>query len=112
MTILNALVMGWEADATMRGMLANPVEDTPQMYKYIDLGFTIFFCLELFLRILAGRIWFFMSPTDWGWHWLDVFLVVTSVLSDFARLSYCPCSEGHQKPQLFAQSAENDVVDP
>jgi len=82
MTILNALVMGWEADATMRGMLANPVEDTPQMYKYIDLGFTIFFCLELFLRILAGRIWFFMSPTDWGWHWLDVFLVVTSVLSD------------------------------
>jgi hypothetical protein len=37
----------------------------------------------LVLRICGGRLWFFISPSEWKWHWLDIFLVVTSILSDF-----------------------------
>jgi len=56
---------------------------TEQWHSTSDRVFAIFFTVELVLRALAGRGWFFVDPHEWKWHWLDIFLVVTSILSDF-----------------------------
>lgn len=81
-TIVNAVLMGYETDVTIRGMLQTPPQTPPGWIRRFDMAFTLFFVLELLLRIAAGRAYFFVNPQEWRWHWLDVMLVTTSVLSD------------------------------
>merc|ERR1712023_313191 len=49
-TLLNAFIMGWEADVTIKKVLANPPGDGPMLFQHADIGFTCFFTVELCLR--------------------------------------------------------------
>eukprot|EP00440_Ansanella_granifera_P038105 gb/GFBE01041343.1/.p1 GENE.gb/GFBE01041343.1/~~gb/GFBE01041343.1/.p1 ORF type:complete len:609 (+),score=146.40 gb/GFBE01041343.1/:1-1827(+) len=62
----------------------------PADWTEIDLGFAIWFCIELLLRMLADKLNFFIGEDKW-WNILDFFLVAESVVAllyDTGRLSF------------------------
>jgi hypothetical protein len=80
--VLNAGFMGYEADAATRLMWRDPPENTPDWFRHVDMVFTGYFVVELVLRILSERGYFFVNPQEWKWHWMDMALVVSSILAD------------------------------
>eukprot|EP00439_Symbiodinium_sp_Y106_P025873 s469_g3.t1 len=52
--------------------------ERPFSYKVVQYTYTVLFCAELMVRMVALRWQFFWSE-DWMWSLLDVFIVVTSL---------------------------------
>lgn len=52
--------------------------DRPFSYKVAQYTYTVLFCGELMVRVVALR-WQFFWSADWMWSVLDVFIVVTSL---------------------------------
>merc|ERR1712032_1281108 len=66
----------------MKAVLDTPNRaDKPRIWKVIERFFTSYFLLELLLRIVAHRLWFFTSP-EWKWNVFDTFLVLSSIFQD------------------------------
>merc|ERR1712032_952897 len=66
----------------MKAVLDTPNRaDKPRIWKVIERFFTSYFLLELLLRIVAHRLWFFTSP-EWKWNVFDTFLVMSSIFQD------------------------------
>merc|ERR1712032_985818 len=66
----------------MKAVLDTPNRaDKPRIWKVIGRIFTSYFLLELLLRIVAHRLWFFTSP-EWKWNVFDTFLVMSSIFQD------------------------------
>lgn len=78
--VVNAVWMGYESDTELE-------QQRGQEWSWpdaINMGFTLWFALELILRVSALRKYFFFGD-DWTWNWLDLALVVTSIPELFAH---------------------------
>eukprot|EP00439_Symbiodinium_sp_Y106_P025410 s497_g3.t1 len=58
--------------------MENQSFDIPQELRYLDLGFTIFYVLELLLKFYVHRLFFFWRE-DWKWNVFDFVLVAMAV---------------------------------
>jgi len=90
--IANTVLIAVNTDAQMRSMLqAPPRSAIPSWYGLVEKVFTIYFTLELWLRLIAQRLWFFASPEEWKWNAFDVLLVISSIfqhISESANVSF------------------------
>mmetsp|Transcript_32783 Transcript_32783/g.72958 ORF Transcript_32783/g.72958 Transcript_32783/m.72958 type:complete len:650 (-) Transcript_32783:267-2216(-) len=75
----NTLLIGIEVDASMRNVLRNPDEEKWIFFFIANLAFTIFFTIEIIIRIVALRSAFIFTE-DWHWNLLDAALVVISFM--------------------------------
>ncbi|CAE7949531.1 Cacna1e [Symbiodinium sp. KB8] len=58
--------------------MENQSFDIPQELRYLDLGFTIFYVLELLLKFFVHRLFIFWRE-DWKWNVFDFVLVAMAV---------------------------------
>lgn len=49
----------------------------------IDLWILVFFCTELFLRLVRHGLGFFTHEEDWTWNWFDFLVVVTGIFDQW-----------------------------
>jgi len=82
--LINTAIMGFEADATIKAALQRHGGRVPEWVVTCNLVFNIIFILELAFRIFALRVWFLISPNEWGWNVFDFFIVCSSIVTDFA----------------------------
>jgi len=76
--VLNALLLGLGVEYAAQGLPRDPL-DLPFWYKSLDMAFTIWFVLELSMRIVcSGRN--FLIGEGWSWNWLDLIVVTLDVL--------------------------------
>jgi hypothetical protein len=71
----NTVFVAYEADLSMRNLDTNG----PEYISHVNLGFLGFFTVELILRLLVHRLYFFAND-DMRWNVLDFVLVVLSIL--------------------------------
>lgn len=69
---INVIFLGIETD------LADPDDSNLGVWYYIEVGFTIGFCIELAIRIFADRRFFFQDR----WNIFDLLLVVSSCIDN------------------------------
>jgi len=75
----NAIIMGVDAQFAMDRALHDPLSNRPSFFIASDIVFTVFFCVELMLRILAQRL-SFLCGEEWSWNIFDATLVFISIL--------------------------------
>jgi len=73
--LLNALFIGAHTHVALRAEIEN--ETLPDWWTHLELAFTIWFTVELLLRIIAERVLFLFGDDRW-WNALDTFLVTSS----------------------------------
>lgn len=79
---VNGVVIGAQTDWIMR----NLHESTPEEYRVLDLFFTIFFALELVLRLVAEHTAFFKcSNKNMAWNVFDTLIIVSAVLEEIMQ---------------------------
>jgi len=84
--ILNALMLGVGAEYSARRQPLNPF-NLPKWYKDMDAAFTVWFVLELLMRIASsGRS--FLTGEDWSWNWFDLTVVTLDVLEKAILASF------------------------
>eukprot|EP00971_Amphidinium_carterae_P313583 6232363-Amphidinium_carterae.1 len=76
---LNALCIGLEVEDSMERVLHNPTQTKPRIYAILNIAFTVFFLLELLVRVYAQR-WSFLFGDDKSWNVFDAMLVAVSML--------------------------------
>jgi len=79
--LVNTLVSALGLDETVQASISDPPQPTWEGWEIIDNGFTIFFTLEVLIRVVADRAWFFLSPNDWAWNVFDFVLVCLSAFT-------------------------------
>mmetsp|Transcript_66846 Transcript_66846/g.157486 ORF Transcript_66846/g.157486 Transcript_66846/m.157486 type:complete len:582 (+) Transcript_66846:25-1770(+) len=60
-------------------ILMHPNEGIPDSFQYADAGFVAFFMLEVGLRLIVHRLYFFINDNA-VWNWMDFGLVAFSIL--------------------------------
>lgn len=76
MILANCVSIGLETDYAA----SNPHEDERKsIYGKLQIAFTLFFFVELVLKIAASRLRFFISP-DWRWNLFDIVVVVIAMI--------------------------------
>lgn len=71
-------------------------EPTPQAIRIGDLVLASFYVIEVFLKLLVHRAYFFWN-VDFGWNWFDFFLVIVSVVENLLAYDLSP-SEAASDP--------------
>lgn len=79
--LFNSAFIAYIADYEMK----NIGKDTPPMHTYLELIFTSFFFLELLLRLVAHRLFFFVNA-ECSWNIFDFVLVQLSLLDQGVTL--------------------------
>ena len=88
MIVVNGAYIGIVADNNMHAaldhysVLKKKVSfdvGVPEWTANVDLFFVLFFSIEIILRILAEELVFFFGD-DWKWSWMDLILVISSVV--------------------------------
>jgi len=80
--VINAALIAYAADYAAQN-LESP---TSRLVDAWERGFTVWYTLELFLRILAYRLNFFRGA-DWMWNAFDTVLVVNAIYDQVADLT-------------------------
>eukprot|EP00746_Dinoflagellata_sp_MGD_P018153 gnl/MRDRNA2_/MRDRNA2_14208_c0_seq1.p1 gnl/MRDRNA2_/MRDRNA2_14208_c0~~gnl/MRDRNA2_/MRDRNA2_14208_c0_seq1.p1 ORF type:complete len:694 (+),score=101.96 gnl/MRDRNA2_/MRDRNA2_14208_c0_seq1:77-2158(+) len=81
--VSNTMYMAWETDWVARS-LENP-EDAMPWIRSVELFFTIFFCIDLALRIYVETSSFF-SNKNASWNALDTLVVAIALLEEVMRM--------------------------
>jgi len=68
----------YQSDQGVRKALMHPQEDLPDWWDTVDEVWAIIFSVEIILRLLAWRLWFFLTR-EWLWNCFDLFLVLLAV---------------------------------
>jgi len=77
MIIANSSFIGIRMQLDMDNAQSNtPAEMWPE---YVELGFVVFFALELLCKLLAEDVYVFFG-TDWHWNLLDTILVLAALV--------------------------------
>lgn len=76
--VLNSVFIGYSADYARTHI----EEDSPGWFRVVDLFFTIFFAVELLLRMIAEREKFFLSKHSRLWNVFDLFVVGTAIVEE------------------------------
>jgi len=79
--VCNTTFVAVDTDLQMKSLYTNQPQETQQLFQQISRVFTVYFTLELLLRILALRFWFFVGH-EWKWNVFDLFLVFSSIVND------------------------------
>lgn len=87
--MLNTVFIGYETDVLMSCALEHPSGDEPSWLLILSRVFDVCFAVELLIRIVAFRIYFFYCR-QWMWNVFDSILVIVSLLEgvgdNFLRL--------------------------
>jgi len=75
---MNAFVIGWEVEDSMHRVLHNPLQEKPEWLVVFNALFTIFFVMELAIRMFALRCNFWFGE-EWKWNVFDTLLVAISI---------------------------------
>eukprot|EP00929_Paragymnodinium_shiwhaense_P060280 TRINITY_DN30123_c0_g1_i1.p1 TRINITY_DN30123_c0_g1~~TRINITY_DN30123_c0_g1_i1.p1 ORF type:complete len:528 (+),score=135.72 TRINITY_DN30123_c0_g1_i1:397-1980(+) len=86
---LNTFFVAYSADA---GMHQSPGEATSGFIYYGEFAFLVWFVLELILRMLHHRLYFFVNESA-HWNWFDFFLVLLALV-DTALQTFMNSSGG------------------
>eukprot|EP00746_Dinoflagellata_sp_MGD_P029428 gnl/MRDRNA2_/MRDRNA2_169684_c0_seq1.p1 gnl/MRDRNA2_/MRDRNA2_169684_c0~~gnl/MRDRNA2_/MRDRNA2_169684_c0_seq1.p1 ORF type:complete len:710 (-),score=121.64 gnl/MRDRNA2_/MRDRNA2_169684_c0_seq1:135-2264(-) len=81
--VANTLYMAWETDWVAQNL--QETEDSMPWVRGVELFFTIFFCLDLLLRIFVERT-MFLTGRNAAWNLLDAFVVFVALLEEGMRL--------------------------
>jgi len=58
----------------------NPGQQAPMMFSVLGIVYTLIFASELILRLFASGPKFFYGSANLGWNYLDVLIVISSLL--------------------------------
>jgi len=73
--VVNAMVVTWLTDWS----LSNDGKNMPPGFEFVDLGFLLFYLLEVVLRIWVSKGFFFVNDSA-AWNTFDLLLVVFSTM--------------------------------
>jgi len=76
----NAIWLGIETNASMIRALDR--QDKLKWWENVDMFFSIYFLVELLIKMIGLRMWFIISPDDRGWNLFDFGLVVIVLITD------------------------------
>lgn len=79
----NTIFMGMEADLQVKACLEYPPSTPPEWLTTSNTVFNIIFAVELMIRMVALRGWFWCARHEWAWNYFDTFLVAVSLVSDW-----------------------------
>jgi len=92
--ILNAILIGYQANGAVeranenyQSRINNQPDGgltEPNWIKVMDLSFTVFFTIELLLRMAVEDVAFF-NGIEWQWNIFDIILVATALLEEFFK---------------------------
>mmetsp|Transcript_7155 Transcript_7155/g.12328 ORF Transcript_7155/g.12328 Transcript_7155/m.12328 type:complete len:648 (-) Transcript_7155:73-2016(-) len=80
--LASAGLMGVEADFAIDAAMQTPKGDLPNWLPAVNFILTIAFAVEVVLRLVALRAWFWVAPYEWGWNVFDFTVVVISIVSE------------------------------
>merc|ERR1712137_413421 len=75
MVILNACMLGWEAEYQVDHHIENP-KLLPVLFRRLEVFFALFFSCEIALRLAVFRLRFFYFKGLAMWNIFDFFIVV------------------------------------
>lgn len=84
---LNTLILAFEADQDVKEALGGEQHRGVDVIHAVHKSIQCFFYLEIVLRILGLRTWFFVAKNVWYWNVFDACLVLSSFFADVVSMS-------------------------
>jgi len=75
--VLNSAMIGFEMDIGMQRAQEGRIDLQVDLLDYFNHFFTVAFTLELFLRLFAYRLYFFLGD-EWRWNVFDTIIVLSA----------------------------------
>lgn len=83
--VANTVVLGVQTDILITNAIASPESDEPAWFSPVNITFTVCFLLELLIRLIAEKLYFFIGR-HFIWNMFDLAMVVLALLSELATL--------------------------